>query len=125
MTAATAAPGGQNDAAAYWTKLLGDPAFRAMPVEQRTAFLQKHVAEQQAQQHTQSAAQDQSLGQTVGAVPKHAGPSAANTAGETGETSRSEGSNPSPGTEPHPLDHALTDPTADHMAELQRYVYGP
>lgn len=110
----------QEDPAAYWTRLLSDPAFRAMPPEQRTAFLTKHVAEVQAQAqsqaHTETAGQDMALGQAVGAVPKGKG--------KTFDPDAARDAMPA-APEAHPLDAAIDDPGADHQAELMRYVYGP
>ena len=99
-----------NDPAAYWTRLLSDPAFRAMPPDQRAALLTKQV--QAAHQQGQAATHDQDtqLGQAVGAVPKAK-------AGAATEAP--------PAEEAHPLDAAINDPGSDHQAELMKYVYGP
>lgn len=106
MSAVDASPaaGAPPDPAAYWTKLLSDPAFRAMPPDQRAAMLTKHV--QEARQ-SQQGGSDMALGQTIGAVPK---------AKSVHEPAEPEG---------HPLDATLADPNADHMGALHAYVYGP
>jgi hypothetical protein len=94
-------PGAPDQSAAYWTKLLSDPAFRAMPPEQRAEMLKRQVQEVRAQSQTGG---DQQLGQTIGAVPKAKAQE--------------------PAQDGHPLDPAINDPNADHMGALERYVYG-
>jgi len=94
-------PAAQDQSAAYWTRLLSDPAFQAMPPADRAELLKRQVQEARA---AQTGGADMQLGQAVGAVPKAA--------------------KPEPAQDGHPLDKALTDPSADHMQELERYVYG-
>lgn len=115
--------GQPNDPAAYWTKLLQDPAFRAMPPEQRTQLLQKQVQAAQSQQHTADSGQNMALGQAVGAVPQ----SKSSPSSETGRSlGRESGSGQTSGMgESHPLDAVIDDPNADHGAALMQYVYGP